>query len=108
MSKPIVITSAPAQKLVVDLVGVKYEARAPKKSLLLALLMKLRSSGGAVEGLQEMIEAILKKMLSPEDAASVVERLADGEDDLDIDHVVELASALLAAATGNPTTSSSV
>jgi hypothetical protein len=107
MPRDIVIASRPQPPVVVELIGEKYECKAPKKSLILAVMMKLRVGGADPQGMQDMFGVLLRKMFGKEIAPSVQARLDDEDDELDFDHIMELANALIGAATPDPTTSSS-
>lgn len=103
----IVITSKVGPPVVVELVGQNYHARAPKKALLLATMMKLKVGGDDPAGLDHLFDVILGKMFGKETGAKVKARMYAEDDDLDIDHIMELANKLMGVAAGNPTGSSS-
>lgn len=105
--KEIIIAGAPAPLVPVMLVDKKYQARAPKKSLLLAMMMKLRAGGSDPEELEKTMGILLRKMFGKEIAPEVQARLDDENDDLDIDHIMMLANKLIEASTADPTGSAS-
>jgi hypothetical protein len=98
------IVAAPKKQFQVKLVGVDYMATAPKKALALSLLMRVKNAGNDPEMMDDAITSLIIKMLGREHVEAVQARLADEEDDLDIDHLMVLMNKLIEAVSADPTT----
>lgn len=98
----IVINASPAKIFDVELVGFEYKVRAPKMSVLAVVASaagkKGKKGGDSIKHLDDMV-----KIMFPQDHEAIAARLADPEDALDYQHVMDLAEQLIEAATGNPT-----
>lgn len=100
------IVAKPQKWFPVELVGVPYEAKAPKKALALMLMMKVRNAENDPTQMVEIIDQLVNRMFGAEVAPAVKARLEDEDDDLDIDHLMKLMEALISAVAEDPTTSS--
>lgn len=107
----IVINASPSKLYDVELVGVEYKVRAPKMAVLATVAKTIGGSKGkkgkqgegAVNTLRHLEDLV--KIMFKADASAVLKRLEDPEDDLDYQHIMDTAEALIEAATGNPTSS---
>lgn len=98
------ISATPKKPIAVDVLGTTYMVKPPKSSLLMAIA-KHSSSDAAKrdpQALQRDLDTIVTIMFG-KSADAIQKRLADPEDDLDIDHIFEVAEAVTEEATGDPT-----
>lgn len=101
----ITVKGTPKKAMLVSLVGVDYEAFAPKRMLALTLMTRFSQAGKDPALMGETIEAIVIKMFGKTVAPAVMDRLNDEDDDLDFDHIMQLMNAMIEiAAEGDPTT----
>lgn len=98
------IAAQPKKKWPVELIGVKYEVNVPKKALAMALMMRVKQAGNDPELVSASFDVLITKMFGKEGAPAIHARLEDEDDDLDIDHLMELMGALLEVSAGDPTT----
>lgn len=111
MVKRIVITAPEPEKIAVELVGKEYFIRAPKAALAMSLADKFSGKADKeltpaeqrdlLEGVDMWIEAAFGKR----QAAAVRKRLADPDDRLDFEQIMELVSLTYEEETGDPPTS---
>ena len=89
----------------IDLAGVVYSSFKTPKTL--ASLDIARASKTAAEDPSAMVDAMLswvrEAFQDEAEAADVIRRLRDKDDDLDIDTIAELLRETMTAATGDPT-----
>lgn len=106
MADSIDIKATPQKKVQVKLLGVDYLVKVPKKAAALQLMMRVKNAGDDPQMSSDAIDDLIIRMFGKEHLADVRRRLyEDDEDDLDIDHLMELMKALIEYATaGNPTT----
>lgn len=89
----------------VDLVGKKYNARAPKAAVALKIAELAKTDFAEhPEKVEELISTLVSSLFSKKDAASVAKRLQDPEDALDVEHLSQLSQAIGEAAADRPTT----
>lgn len=99
----IVINASPSKAFSVDLVGIEYAVRPPKMAVLavVAKAAAQKSDGGAtIKHIEDLVKIMFKKS-----ATEVLARLADSDDELDYQQIMDTAEAVIEAATGNPTSS---
>lgn len=102
MSSPIVIQAESRAKIPVSLVGVEYQVKPPKMSVL-AVVAKAASKG--TEDADQMVGHIetLVKLMFAKEAPKIMKRLNDPEDDLDYMHIMKCAEVVMEEQTGDPT-----
>lgn len=100
------ITSEKRQGIPVNLVGVKYAARPPKSMIALRLAQDAQKAGNDPEASIKALTKWLGMTFGKKDTSSILARLEDPDDDLDINHIAELMEKVTEAVSGNPTTSS--
>lgn len=90
----------------VDLVGVTYQIRIPKSYAMLRFAALSQNTDDMdMSAMVEAMNAWIKQAFGKEGTEHVHERLDDPDDDLDIDHIMQLMEAVTeASAPGNPTT----
>lgn len=90
----------------VDLVGVTYQIRIPKTYAMLRFAALSQTTDDMdMSAMVEAMNAWIKQAFGKEGTEQVHERLGDPDDDLDIDHIMQLMEAVAeASAPGNPTT----
>jgi hypothetical protein len=100
------VAALPRKVFTVDLVGVEYQARAPKKAKALALMMQGKNAEASEDPtlMNAVIDSVVISMLGRDFIEPIHARLEDDDDQLDIDHLFQLMNKLIAAATGDPTT----
>lgn len=103
MSK-IVIAAEPPKPIEISLGAVDYKVRPIKTSLGIEMSQRFQSIGEDPAKLKAGVESIVKTMFGKTDAPKIMKRLADPNDHLDYEHVIELMTALVGGATENPTT----
>jgi hypothetical protein len=95
----------PARKLTFDLGGEIYTFSIPKVYGLIETIKEAQiGTGSGVQDAEAFgkIEDWLFSSLSLEEAQRIKERLRDEEDDLDLEHVLEIFQALTKAASDRP------
>lgn len=88
----------------VDLVGVHYLVKAPKA--VVAIKIGMRAKELQDEDPEELLKLLgewVSMAFSKKDAAAVMKRLGDQDDDLDLNHIVQLVEAVIEVGSGNPT-----
>jgi hypothetical protein len=99
----IVINATPSKAFSVDLVGVEYLVKPPKMAVLAVVASaagKKGKGGDTIKHIEDLVKIMFKKS-----ADEVLARLADPEDELDYQQVMDTAEQVIEAATGNPTSS---
>lgn len=100
------INAEPRKPFNLTLVGEEYMVFPPKTMMSMLLAKASKSSDGGTdvgqfyEGLSHWLTAAFGRKVAPK----VIKRLEDPEDDLDIDHIMQLIEKMTEGATGNPTT----
>ncbi|WP_314431642.1 hypothetical protein [Microbacterium lacticum] len=97
-----VINIAARGRTVVGLVGEKYTVKAPKARLLLASTQAFQNVGTDLTKFDAAMEDVLRLIFDADDRQAVMDRLNDPDDLIDVQHVMELASALIAQASDLP------
>ena len=100
----IVIEAAPREPVPVSLVGEEYLVTAPKSTIALALAARVKEAGEDGGKIRAEIDSWVRLAFGKKQASKVIARLDDGEDDLDLSHVMSLMQQLAEASTGDPTT----
>lgn len=89
----------------INLVGVTYEGRPPKAVALINLSEQVSKKDASPSDMLKFLHRFLGFTFGDKDAKSIMKRLEDGDDDLDISHIVTLMEALIERSAGkNPTT----
>jgi len=99
----ITIAGKPRKSLHINLVGIEYDIRVPKAGFAISMAMRARSNDedaamNTMDDLNEWIRRAFK-----DSADSVIARLSDDDDDLDLGDITELMQQSIAAASENPT-----
>lgn len=103
MASPIIrISATPKKSVPVDLLGVTYQIKPPKTSLLLAISKHSSKESNDPGAISRDFETIIKLMFG-KNAPAIQARLEDPDDDLDLDHIFEAVEAVTESGTGNPT-----
>jgi len=92
----------------VELVGVDYVITPPKAALAIEMAKDIR--GAKSKKPDEVMDTLyewLSMCMDEKELASIKARLKDPKDDLDIQHVTELLTAVMERITNNPPTSPS-
>lgn len=87
--------------ITVNLVGTEYKVRVPKAAILLAFA-KVAGKNDP-QTIARVFDDFITSLFSRKDAASVRKRLADNDDDLDIEHLGNLIEAIAEYTSENPT-----
>lgn len=105
MADSIVINASPSKPVAVTLVGVDYKVKPPKMAVLAAVAKVASQQKGKDADSSAVITHIenIVKLMFNRQAAGVLRRLADPEDDLDYQQIMDTAEAVIEAQTGNPT-----
>jgi len=106
MVRHLSIVADPREKITISLVGVEYVITPPKASA--ALKMAIRAKAGD-EDPSEMLAALTEwaqKAFGKATATKVMKRLDDDEDELDLQHLMQLMEGVAELTAGNPTSSS--
>lgn len=98
------IPAEPLGAVEVRLVGVEYLAKTPKAALALSLLRDVQGATNDPVALLEVISSWLEMAFGTEVRDSILARLNDPGDALDIPHITRLMQALTEKATATPTT----
>jgi len=106
MADKIVIPGKPRTSHNVELVGVDYRVFPPKALVAMDLQRQLTAAGDEPEKLVEALESLLALLFGRKVAPTVLDRLKDPEDDLELDDVMELIKHLLSRASGDDTPTS--
>lgn len=102
-NKRIVIEAEAREPFGVSLVGEEYLVTPPKSTIALALAARAKEAGEDGAKIREELDDWVRLAFGKKQAAKVIERLDDGEDDLDLPHIMELMQKLAEAATSDPT-----
>lgn len=100
----IVIDAEPRKAFPVQLVGEEYLVTPPKSTVALALARKAKEAGDDAAVVEKELHNWVRIAFGKKQAVKVIARLADGDDDLDLPHIMQLMQKLAEAATGDPTT----
>jgi hypothetical protein len=103
-SAAILIESTPEAVVPVDLVGVRYLLQPVKSYLTLKLAIDAKTAGDDPEAMLGSLGDWIDSAFGEEEGVRVRERLADPHDDLDLQHITTLMSALVERSSGNPPT----
>lgn len=99
----ITISAVPKKKIPVDLIGVRYQVTPPKSSLAIKISQQVRTPDDADDAfttLGEWIDIAFGKQA----AVKVRNRLEDPDDDLDLEHIMQLMNLLMETEAGAPPT----
>lgn len=99
----IVIDAEPREAFPVSLVGVEYLVTPPKSTIALALAARAKEAGSDGEKVREELDGWVRIAFGKKQAAKVIERLDDADDDLDLPHIMTLMQKLAEAVTPDPT-----
>lgn len=102
--KRIVIAATPREPISVELVGTEYLVTPPKSTIAIALAERVQSAGQDISVLRKETDHWVTLAFGKKQATKVIARLDDGEDDLDIEHIMQLMQKLAEAGTPDPTT----
>lgn len=97
------IEAAPQKTHDVNLVGKAYKVKSPKTAVLMATQENIEKDDK--EQSLNSFMPILELLFSKTEAKSVMKRLTDPKDQLDISHVNQLIEAIVQESQENPTTS---
>lgn len=103
MTNRIVIDAEPRKAFPVQLVGEEYLVTPPKSTIALALARKAKEAGDDAGVVEDELHNWVRIAFGKKQATKVIARLADGDDDLDLPHIMQLMQKLAEAATGDPT-----
>lgn len=98
----ITINAESRKKIAVELVGVKYEVTPPKMALSLAFAKVAQNAQKDPLAMLQLLEDWIKVAFGSK-GASVLKRLDNPKDDLDIAHITDLIEKISEAQTENPT-----
>jgi hypothetical protein len=99
----ITIDAEPKKKVNIKLIGQNYSVNMPKASLAIRITQQARSADQGEKAF-ESLNTWMDAAFGARQVAAVRKRLDDPDDDLDLDHIMQLMNALLEAGSGNPTT----
>lgn len=102
-NKRIVIEADPREPFTVSLVGEEYLVTPPKSTIALALAARAKEAGEDGGKVREELDGWVRLAFGKKQAAKVIDRLDDAEDDLDLPHIMELMQKLAEAVTPDPT-----
>ena len=100
----IVINASPSKTLSVELVGIEYMVKPPKMAVLAVVASAASAKGSGGQQTIKHIENLIKIMFK-NSAEKVLARLADPDDELDYQDIMNTAEKVIEANTGNPTSS---
>lgn len=98
----IVIAAKPRTPVTVDLVGHEYVVTPAKSTVGLALAERLKTAGEDPGAVMEEVEGYVGLIFGNKQKRNVMARLRDGNDDLDLNHIMELMGALAEQGSANP------
>lgn len=105
MSKTrIVIVAQETDPITLELIGVEYLVNPPKSTIAIALAERVAAAGENPTVLMDELRQWIGYAFGPKQARKVIARLADPEDKLDVQHIMELMTKLAEAGTANPST----
>jgi hypothetical protein len=98
MAEKIVIRANARKRLPVELVGTDYRVKPPKMGVLAAILKTVSEKQAKEQGadILKHMDNLVKIMFGPA-ATKVLARLADPEDDLDYQEIMDAAEAVMEA-----------
>lgn len=99
----IIIEADSREPFPVSLVGHEYLVTPPKSTIALALAARAKEAGEDGGKIREELDGWVRLAFGTKQARSVIERLDDPEDDLDLPHIMQLMQKLSEAATSDPT-----
>jgi hypothetical protein len=100
------IQAEPRSKIPVTLVGQTYQVKPPKMAVLAVVAKAAAKGTDDAAAMVEHVENLVKLMFGKNGAPAVMARLSDEEDDLDYEHIMKCAEAVMEEQTGDPTSSS--
>lgn len=100
----ITIDAEPVEPLEVTLIGKEYKVIPPKASALMAISDTMKGKEEDDMGLSD-IKGFVEILFQKKDVPSVMKRLTDTSDRLDVDHVMKLMEKVMEAVQENPTSS---
>lgn len=93
------------ETLTVNLVGKKYQIKAPKAALGLKLAVRAKQAEDRPDLMAAAIDEWIDRAFAAKDAADVKYRMYESSDDaLDLPHVMELMQVMIERTTDNPST----
>lgn len=99
------IEASAAEVLTINLVGKKYQIKAPKAALGLKLAVRAKQAEDRPDLMAAAIDEWIDRAFSKEDAADVKYRMYESNDDaLDLPHVMELMQVMIERTSDNPST----
>lgn len=101
------ITAEEREVIDVTLVGVDYAIIPPKSALALKVAKQAKKAGDDPDQAFDALRMWLEMSAGKESADSIMGRLEDTDDLLDVSHISQLISAVTEAVAENPTSSSS-
>lgn len=104
MVAQIIINAQPRKPVEVAMVGVEYKVKPPKMSVLAIVAKAAAAQEGPAGDSMKVLDHIenLVKLMFKAQATGVMKRLDDPDDELDYQHIIETAEAVIEAGTGNP------
>lgn len=103
MTKRISISATPREPITLDLIGVEYLVSPPKSTVAIALAERAQGAGNDPAALLAELKTWVKAAFGTKQATSVIKRLDDPSDDLDLPHILDLMTQLVEIGTPNPT-----
>lgn len=97
------ITAERRESIPVDLVGVSYEVTPPKTALAIKVALQAKKAQDDPDEVMKALDGWIARAFGKKQAAKITERLYSDEDDLDIDHIMQLMNLLMEESTGTPT-----
>lgn len=101
------INAEPRETVKVKLVGVMYDVYPPKMSFTLAIASRADQFEDSPSETQKMVDEWVRAAFGDEAGDSVMDRLEDPADDLDVMHIIKLMEHMVEVQTENPTSSPS-
>jgi len=96
----------PATSMIIDVEGVRYKFRKPKKRWLMMTASALSGEGGIAEQANSyaLVEDVLLRCMTDEGSSHLKARLEDPDDVVDVEHIMEILQHLMGGAAGIPPT----
>lgn len=107
---PIIDIDAEDNDIPVRLVGIDYVAHRPKAMLAIRLGEQINAHTDLTKDMTALVETMgefMRLIFGTETGASIIERLSDPDDKLDLVHVQKLVNRIVEVTTGRPPTSPS-
>ena len=98
----IVIEAEPRTAIPVQLVDAEYLVTPPKSTIALALAKRVKDADNDPGVVREELDSWVLAAFGKKQAAKIQTRLEDADDDLDLQHVMELMQKVAEAATADP------